>query len=254
MKNPMLIAACLLTGAVMFASGAWAQTSNPSPAAPATSSGSIPNLAGVWIVTNYRGPLADMSPELAATKAGPPFTPAGLEKYQKAVEDKKILDTGPSSRCLPPSISFLMVMPYAMEIVQTPQRVFTFHEFGNYVRKIWMDGRGHGDPDPSWLGHSIGRYEGDTLVVDSVGFNGKTWLDQMGLRNSDALHTIERFRRVGADLEYKITLDDPKAFTRPWTAEAKFRPTPPSFTIPEFVCMENNEYVGSPGMKLDVFQ
>ena len=231
-----LCAACVFAGVLAYSADVTAQTTTPTP-----------NLNGVWTVTNYRAKLSDMSSELAAAKQDAPFTPQAAERYKNL--DRAALDTGPSSRCLPPGIAFLMVMPYAFEIIQIPGRVLTFHEFGNYVRQIFTDGRGHTDPDPTWLGHSIGRYEGDTLVVDTIGFNGKAWLDQTGLQGSDALHTVERFRRTGSELDYSIMLEDPKTFTRPWTAQATFK-LQPNFNIVEFVCLENNTYVGSPGMKV----
>ena len=135
-----------------------------SPKSPAATA-SVPDLNGVYLI--------DMGTEFKDI----PFLPEAAAKY-KALDRKKS-DTGPSSVCLPPGIGFLMMMPYALEIIQTPKHVLTFHEFGNYVRQIWTDGRGHEDAYPTWLGHSVGKYEGDTLVVDTVGFNGKGWMDQM---------------------------------------------------------------------------
>ena len=240
MSNRILATAAVLTG-VLLARGAGAQTSAPSNPAP--------NLSGVWTITNFRQNLWEMSPELAAAKAGPPYTPEAAARY-KAI-DHATVDTGPSSRCLPPGVAFLMTMPYALEIIQIPGRVLTYHEFGNYVRQIFVDGRDHADAYPTWLGHSTGRYENDTLVVDTVGFNGKGWQDMTGMPGSDALHTVERFKRTSpTDLDYSMTLEDPKVFTKPWTIQAKFR-LQPTFNIVEFVCMENNLYVGSPGMKVE---
>ena len=204
----------------------------------------IPDLNGVYLVRNYRPNLIDMGTGLKEI----PFTPDAATKY-KAI-NRSETETGPSSRCLPPGIGFLMTMPYAYEIIQTPRHVLTFHEFGNYVRQIWTDGRGHETAYPTWFGHSVGRYEEGALIVDTVAFNGKGWLDQLGLQSSDALHTVERFHRNGSTLEYSLTIEDPKTFTRPWTAKATLDVIP-NGDIVEFVCLENNKLVGSPGMHVD---
>jgi hypothetical protein len=91
------------------------------------------------------------------------------------------------------------------------------------------------------MGHATGKYDGDALVIDTVGFNDKTWLDPMGLPHSDALHVIERMRRVDHDtLEDQITIDDPKAYTKPWTATKIFK-RKPDWQIQEYVCEENNK-------------
>lgn len=206
-----------------------------------------PNLNGVYLVEGYKSNLIDMNPGFGEA----PFQPEAAARY-KALDRAKT-DTGPSSRCLPPGIGFLMTMPYALELIQTESRVLTFHEFGNYVRQIWTDGRGHEDAYPTWLGHSVGKYEGDTLVVDTVGFNGKGWMDQMGLQASEELHTTERFRRNNNTLEYSLTIDDPKTFTQPWTVHAKFNLIP-NGQIVEFVCTENNKFLNSPGMHMEIFR
>ena len=229
--------AVLVTGSL-----AYAQQQGMSVAG--SQSATIPDLNGVYLVRGYRPNLMDMGTGLKEY----PFTPEAATKY-KAI-NRSETDTGPSSKCLPPGIGFLMTMPYAYEIIQTPRHVMTFHEFGNYVRQIWTDGRGHEDAYPTWLGHSIGRYEDGSLVVDTVGFNGKGWLDQLGLQSSDALHTVERFHRNGSTLEYSLTIEDPKIFTRPWTAKATLDVIP-NGDIVEFVCLENNKLVGSPGMHVD---
>jgi hypothetical protein len=213
-------------------------------AAGSASAGTVPDLNGVYLVRGYKANLIDMGSGLKEI----PFLPEAAARY-KAI-NRSETDTGPSSKCLPPGIGFLMTMPYAYEIIQTPRHVLTFHEFGNYVRQIWTDGRGHEDAYPTWLGHSVGKYEGDTLVVDTVGFNGKGWMDQLGMQASDALHTVERFRRNGSVLEYSMMIEDPKTFTHPWTAKATLDVVT-NGQIVEFVCMENNKLIGSPGMHVD---
>ena len=103
-----------------------------------------------------------------------------------------------------------------------------------------MDGQGHPDGYPiTWMGHSIGKWDGDTLVVDTVGIHEKAWVDNLGLPHSEALRVVERFRRVGQDtLEYELTADDPKAYTKPWTGKKIFRLMPPDYNIMEHVICE----------------
>ena len=133
--------------------------------------------------------------------------------------------------------------PFPFQIFQLPDRVLFIFEGGAHIwRTIYTDGRTHSkDPNPSFLGESIGRWEGDTLVVDTIGFNDTTWLDQAGHPHTEALHTIERFTRTNErTLHFQVTIDDPKAYTKPWTT---------SYTIPwaaghelyEYICQENNK-------------
>lgn len=211
----------------------------------------VPDLSGVYLVRNFNGNIAMMSPELKGQ--GSPFRAEEAQRYKEFQVLRETLtpeeDPSPSARCLPPGLTFLMTIPYAVEIIQTPTKVLTFHEFGNFVRQIRLNVRDHGDPTPSWLGHSIGHYEGDTLVVDTIGFNGKGWLDNRGLRASEQLHTVERFRKVNGELHYSVTINDPTLFTRAWTVVAYLVPQP-GVEIEEFVCLDNNKLIGSPGQKV----
>ena len=136
-----------------------------------------------------------------------------------------------------------MFQPLPWEIVQARDRVLMIFEYQSLVRQIFIDGREHPkDLDPTYMGHSIGRYEGDALVIDTVGFNDKTWLDASGLPHSEALHVTERIRRIDHDtLEDDYRIEDPKAYTQPWTAQ-KFFALKPGWQIQEYVCAENNIY------------
>jgi hypothetical protein len=213
----------------------------------------VPDLTGVYLVRDFRGNLADMSPEFRGK--GYPMHAEELKRLKafQTMRDKlpPEQDPSPSARCLPPGLTFIMTAPYPFEIVQTPTKVLTYHDFGNFVRQIRLTTRDHGDPTPSWLGHSVGWFEGDTLVVDTVGFNGKAWLDASGLRSSDKLHTVERFRKVKGEIEYSVRIEDPDVFTQPWTAMAHFAPQP-GFEIEEFVCLDNNKILESPGQHTPV--
>ena len=115
------------------------------------------------------------------------------------------------------------------------------YEAFNLWRQIFLDGRELAEDFPStWMGYSTGKWEGDTLVVDTRGFNGKTWLDQAGKPTTDALHVIERFRRKDfGHMDIQITIDDPKAYTKPWTVTEQARLMPDT-ELMEFICNENN--------------
>ena len=131
--------------------------------------------------------------------------------------------------CFPPGVPRVYASIAAgMQIIDQPGRMLML--FGQNVRQIYTDGRQHPkDLHPLWMGHSIGSWQGDAFVVDTIGINDRTWIDRMGHPHSDALHFVERFRRVAYDtLELEMTIDDPKAYTAPWTAQKVFQLRPAS--------------------------
>ena len=128
----------------------------------------------------------------------------------------------PEANCLPTGIP--RGSPYPWRIVQTPTHYFILFE-GNIhsFRQIFMNAKHPDDPDPTWYGHSIGHWEGNTLVVDTVGFNDKSWFDDPGHPHSEELRVTERFqRRDFGHLTVQVTFDDPKAYTKPWSATVPF--------------------------------
>jgi hypothetical protein len=142
-----------------------------------------------------------------------------MQPWAKAVMEKKARDPN-FTGCTPQSPTDLMLDNRRLyELRQFPDVVLLLFDEDHLVRRIYMDGRGHPDGNLStWMGHSIGKYEGDTLVVDTVGFNDKNWIDREGHPHSDALHLVERIRRLNQNsLEYSVTIDDPKAYKKPWT-------------------------------------
>ena len=155
----------------------------------------------------------------------------------------------PEGYCLPPGGPRLFATPYPMEIIQQPQlkRVVMIFEGGTHVwREIHMDGRPHLKSDAikgqSWLGDAVGYWEGDTLVVDVIGFNEGTWLDYYGHPHTDQMHVIERFSRPNkGTLHYEATIDDPGAYTKPWTVAWDI-PWNPTGELQEYICQENNNY------------
>jgi len=141
--------------------------------------------------------------------------------------------------CFPPGLPRIYLHPKPIEIVQLQDEVIMMYEYDRIVRHIYTDGRPHDeflDP-PLWMGDSIGKWDGDTLIIDVVGFNDKTWLDRAGHPHSDALHLTERMRRVSHDtLSDDITIEDPRAYTKSWTVQTRFQLRPDLALDWEGVC------------------
>jgi hypothetical protein len=171
-----------------------------------------------------------------------PFTPAGLALFQERRANESKDD--PEGYCLPPGVPRYTGTPYPFQIIQLPDRIVILYEGASHMyRTVFMDGRKHSsDLNPTWLGESIGWWEGnDTLVVDTIGFNGKTWLDYVGHPASEALHVVEKYRRPDSlTLVYEATIEDPKFYTKPWTTSFKVR-FRPGWDLLEYVCLENNK-------------
>jgi len=174
------------------------------------------------------------------------MTDWGQAQFKNAAE-QKVPPTGksnhdPYSRCDPPGVPRVYLFDGPLEIIQTPNRIFIFYEEGHYWREIWMDGRGFPkDPDPAYMGYSVGRWVDETLIVDTIGFNDKTWLDNVGHPHSDALHVVERFKRVDSDtLQITFMFDDPKAYEKPWTAAPRILKSKPGRELLESFCVPND--------------
>jgi len=151
-------------------------------------------------------------------------------------------DAGLTSDCMPLAGPQAFNVPYQFEIVASAHHVAILYGYPGTFRAIPTDGGVHApDPDPTWMGDSIGRWEGDTLVVDTVGFNDKTEIN--GYRHSEALHMVERFRRTDYNtLQYEATLEDPNVFVRPWKVTRAFALRPDLSKVDEFVCEHNPDY------------
>jgi hypothetical protein len=176
-----------------------------------------------------------------------PFMPWAAGIYNYASSNNSKYD--PEGYCLPPGGPRLMATPYPMEIIQLPEqkRVLMIFEGATHVwREIYMDGRSHpkgDDLNPTYLGHSVGHWEGDALVVDVVGFNEQTWLDYYGHPHTDQLHIIERFSRpTKRTLHYEALVDDPGAYTKPFTIRWDI-PWNATGELTEYICQENNKYL-----------
>jgi len=150
----------------------------------------------------------------------------------------------PDAHCLPIGITQLHNHPQPRKIIQTPKVLVILYEANGGVRQIFLDGRPlpNNDPQPWWYGYSVGRWDGDTLVVETTGFRDGGWLDVNGAPLTDAARMIERFRRTSyGQLEIDVTVDDPKAYTRPWTAKTIRQTLLPDDELIEFVCAENEK-------------
>ncbi|MGA2213926.1 MAG: hypothetical protein ABSH31_11685 [Bryobacteraceae bacterium] len=191
-----------------------------------------PDLSGVWF---GGGPIGDLGQGLAPGETIP-LLPAA-----KAIMDQRQSKDDPEANCLPTGIP--RIAPYPWRIVQDATHFYFLFE-GNIhsYRQIFMDGRKHpADPDPTWYGHSIGRWDGDTLVVDTMGFNDKFWFDFLGHPHTEQLHTIERYTRKDlGTLENKVTIIDPGDYSRPFTLTftANLRPKE---ELMEYICQENQQ-------------
>jgi hypothetical protein len=129
---------------------------------------------------------------------------------------------------------------FPQQIVQTPTQIIMLYEYMSVYRVIPLNAKHREDLIPSYMGDSVGRWEGDTLVVDTIGFNGKTWLAGAGTFHSDALHTVERFTRINKDrIDYEVTMTDPNVFTKPWTLRSSLM-LREGTRLQEMVCAENN--------------
>ena len=149
------------------------------------------------------------------------------------------IDRDPELRCYLPGIPRAMYMPYPFQIVQSTNKIQMAYEFSSTGRTIHLD-KAEPPPDDTYMSHSVGRWEGDTLVVDVSGFNGYTWFDRAGNFHSDALHLVERFTPISPDaLRYDVTIEDPQVFTRPWRISMPlYRRLEPNIQLLDYRCME----------------
>ena len=188
---------------------------------------------GVWLPVGG-GPVT------ATNIKDVPFQP-----WARAVlEDRTLNELEPHTRCKPSGVTRPFLTPYGVEFVelQELQRIYIFDIGGPHTyRTIYMDGRSHpANLSPSFYGHSIGWWQGDTLVVDTIGFNEGFWLDRRGSPHTEQLHTVERFTRTdAATMQYEVTLDDPGAYTRPWKSGFQLR-RDGDVELFEYVCQQMN--------------
>ncbi len=247
MKKRMIVAAVLTSMAAV----ATAQPPRPADATAGTTAGTPPtprlqdgtvDLGGdgiwnLWWVTDFGRQLVDVDEV--------PFLPWTQAMFEYNKSNDVAFD--PQGFCLPPGGPRAFGTPYPAEIIQQDDRIVVIFEGGAHVwREIHMDGRDLPDPEsltPTYFGYSTGRWEGDTLVIESVGFNEKTWLNFGGYMHTDELRTIERISRPNRDtLRYEATLIDPGAYREPWTIAWDIEWLEGA-ELAEYICQENNQFL-----------
>ena len=195
--------------------------------------GGHPDLSGIWQANGPKYLRVLTDPKEV------PFQPWAKKLYDERADgrDAKIES---DANCLPQGVPKIAATPVPYKFIQTPGEVVILYEAFNLWRQVFLDGREFADDlNPSWLGYSIGHYEGDTLVIETRGFNGKTWLDQAGLPTTEKLKVTERIRRKDfGHLELRVTVDDSGAYTRPFTI-IEDPVLQVNTELIEFICGEN---------------
>lgn len=194
-----------------------------------------PDLSGIWTVLSgkYLDNLGD--------GVDVQMLPWAAKLYAERVENNG--KDRPSTRCLPHSVTDFDALFTPKKVIQTPGLVILLFESYHSYRQIFTDGRPlPAEPDPGWFGYSVGKWDGDTLVVETTGLNDKTWLDDAGHPHSETLHITERFhRRDFGHMDVQITISDPKTYVKPWTATIPWEYLPDTDLL-DWVC-ENNKDV-----------
>jgi hypothetical protein len=216
--------------------------------APKTRDGKT-DLSGIWLPDNTPGvkgtngeplPKYFISVTFDMKNEDVPFTPEARAIFERNLAGKGNND--PGAFCHPMGVPSVSMAPVPFKILQTPGLTAVLYEGDTVYRQIFTDGRAHAETTiPSWMGYSVGRWEGDTLVVDTTGFNDKSWLDRIGHTHSDAMHVIERFhRRDLGHLDVAFAIDDPKTFTKPVTFTQPYTLTPDADLL-EYFCTDNEQ-------------
>ena len=239
-----------LIAVLLFTSVASAQWLNyPSPGIPRTKDGKPdlsapapktadgkPDISGLWEPPGaYIGNIAkDLKPGDVS------FQPWAAELFQHRRDTLSKED--PTGWCVPGGVPRSDVVPYPFKILTLPGMTLILYEAVQSYRQIFTDGRPlPKDPNPAWMGYSIGRWDGDTFVVESSGFNADAWLDNNGHPGTEALRVTERFRRKDfGNMDVEVTINDPKAYTKPWTVTLPFHLLPDTELL-EYICSENNK-------------
>jgi hypothetical protein len=175
---------------------------------------------------------------MGVVEGGPiPYKPEALAK--KKENQEKWLERDPEIKCYLPGVPRAMYMPYPFQILQSQSAMFFAYEYAGAVRNIYLKDPGP-PPVDAWMGQSVGRWEGDTFVIESNGFNDSTWFDRSGNHHSEALKVVERITRTAPDvLSYEATMEDPNVFTRPWKISMPlYRRLEKNVQIMDFKCVE----------------
>ena len=198
-----------------------------------------PDLSGFWMPQQAVKHLLNLAADL------PPGS-VPLRPWAEALYKERIENNGkdhPGVRCWPSGIPEKNNIPDGLKVVHTPDVMLFLYESRTIYRQVFTDGRPlpSKDAQPTWMGYSVGRWEGDAFIIETVNQNGKTWLDMRGLPATEELKVIERFKRptIGR-ITIDVTIDDPKAYTKPWDVQLAWRLVPDTDLI-ESICEENNK-------------
>lgn len=197
-----------------------------------------PDLSGFWLPATGVKYLLNLAADLKPEQI--PLKPAAQAIYQERIDTNG--KDHPGVRCWPSGIPEKDSIPDGLKVVHTPDLILFLHESRTIYRQIFTDGRPlPRNAQPTWMGYSIGRWEGDTLVVETIGQNGKTWLDMRGLPGTESLRVVERFTRptIG-HIDLEVTIDDSQVYTKPWTVKMGWTLLPDAELI-ESICEENNK-------------
>src|SRR5438094_7491828 len=239
--------------ALLYSSLAWAQNGVP------RASDGQPYLSGVWrggtnvpgtweqansgVGVGGSGTNPDVQPILSSAdrgnREGAPYQDWAAKKVLESFNNRAIDD--PTARCLPAGVPrAVMLGLFPQKFVQTPKEIIVLYEYMNVFRTIPLNAKHPDDILPGYMGDSVGRWEGDTLVVDVIGFNDRTWLAGAGTFHTEALHVTERYTRVNKDqINYDVTMEDPNVFTKPWTLHSTLM-LRQGTRLEEDICQENN--------------
>jgi hypothetical protein len=249
--------ACISTWASAQAPARGAASSEATSPAPRTADGK-PDLTGVWqggstrrgsweeansglgVGGTGRDPAAPANPASQQVVVEPaPYQPWAAQKVLESYNKRGIDD--PTGLCLPPGLPRASIVGlFPLQIVQTPRQVVILYEYMNVFRVIAMNAKHPDDVVPTYMGDSVAHWEGDTLVVDVIGFNDKTWLTGTGTLHSEDLHITERYTRVDKDrINYDVTIEDPKVLTKSWDVHTSLM-LREGTRLQEYICAENN--------------
>lgn len=236
--KPYLVTFAVLSAAIVLQLTGLAQQDTRSGATAAR------DLSGVWIQQQPGATFARTLPAMTA------WAEARFRANKATIGPTAAIDANdPTVECFPPGVPYVLLVPVPFEFVEAAGRVVQLFEYNHNVRRIYTDGRAHpanlqSTESAQWMGHSIGEWMGDTFVIDTIGFNDRTWLDRAGHPHSAALHVVERIRRIDhGTLEYAVTVDDPQAYAAPWGGTMLFA-LRPDWEILEHHCVpEGEEYL-----------
>ena len=208
------------------------------------------DLQGIWMPDDNRY-LRDLALDIGDDNV--PYLPWARRLFDSRKDGLRSSED-PDAHCLPQGVPKINFVSYPWKLIETPESIVIIYETFTYWRQIFTDGR-EVDPNakPTWMGHSTGRWEGDAFVVETTGFNGMPWLDQLGRPSTDQLYVTERFMRTAfGHMSIEVTIDDPGAYTAPWSATQVVH-LRPGWEPVEFICGENNRDIDSlPGSGLVV--